>query len=168
MDNLLFEKADESRLIEIYDIYTDVIRNMRNNGIEQWDESYPDKYCLQNDIEKGQLYIGICNRKIASAVVINEECDEQYINGKWVSPDASFWVIHRLCVNPLFLHRGIGKTTMQYIEKLAVEKRIKFIRLDTFTQNSNALTLYSNLGYREVGFAEWRKGRFVLMEKQLL
>lgn len=40
-------------------------------------------------------------------------------------------------------------------------------RLDAFTENPFALKLYDNLGYSRVGYADWRKGRFYLMEKYL-
>lgn len=56
---------------------------------------------------------------------------------------------------------------MQYIEKEVSSMGFQAIRLDAFTENPFALKLYDNLGYSRVGYADWRKGRFYLMEKYL-
>jgi len=55
---------------------------------------------------------------------------------------------------------------------MKIESQIKnrgydSIRLDVFTKNPYAQRLYRNNGYEVRGFAEWRKGRFDLMEKHL-
>lgn len=76
-------------------------------------------------------------------------------------------MIHRLCVNPKFQKRGIGTRTLQYIENQVKDQGIETIRLDVFTLNPYALRLYEKLGYNKVGYANWRKGRFQLMEKRL-
>ena len=52
---------------------------------------------LEDDIKKNQMYIGKKNGKIAVCFVLNEECDEEYKNGKWICPDSHFCIIHRLC-----------------------------------------------------------------------
>ncbi len=57
--------------------------------------------------------------------------------------------------------------TMEYIEAELCKKEIEAIRLDAFTENPNALKLYKNLGYKIVGYADWRKGRFYLCEKNI-
>lgn len=49
----------------------------------------------------------------------------------------------------------------------ASESDIESIRLDVFTQNPFALRLYEKTGYRKTGTADWRKGKFILMEKVL-
>ena len=104
---------------------------------------------------------------IASVFVVNSECDEEYENGDWQYPDASFRVIHRLCVNPKFQNRGVGAETMRHIEAELIKEGVESVRFDAFTQNPYALRLYDKLGYVKVGYADWRKGRFVLMEKKL-
>lgn len=64
-----------------------------------------------------------------------------------------------------FQNKGIAKTTMQHIETELRQLGVDAIRLDAFTENPYALSLYENLGYKIVGYADWRKGRFYLMEK---
>lgn len=99
--------------------------------------------------------------------MINQECDEQYLNGRWKYPNSRYYVVHRLCVNPIFQNRGIGMKTMIHIENELKKIGIDTIRLDAFTLNPYALKMYKRLGYSKVGIANWRKGKFYLMEKRI-
>ena len=150
-------------LEEICKLVQDAVMKMIQQNIFQWDEVYPDEEILRCDIEKKQLYAGIFDGHIAVIFVINQECEDEYKNGKWKHADQPFCVIHRLCVNPVFQNRGIGRTTMQYIENEVLSRRIQTIRLDVFAKNPFALKLYDNLGYSSVGYADWRQGKFYLM-----
>ena len=57
--------------------------------------------------------------------------------------------------------------TMQYIEAELRQSKVEAIRLDAFTENPHAMKLYQNLKFNIVGHADWRKGRFYLMEKYI-
>lgn len=159
--------ADENDLHEITALSQRAIENMQRHHIDQWDSLYPVKEDFEEDIINRQLYIGKTEGRPAVIFTVNQDCDEQYRNGKWAFPDQSYCVIHRLCVDPLYQNRGVGRKTMQYIEKLLRDREIWAIRLDVFSQNPFALKLYEHMGYARVGSADWRKGRFYLMEKYL-
>lgn len=162
-----YRMAESKDLEEIWKLVQNAVNTMIQQNILQWDEIYPNEEVLRQDIEKKELYVGIYDKQIAVLYVINQECEEEYKNGNWKHDEKSFCVIHRLCVNPIFQNRGIGRTTMQYIEKEVSSMGFQAIRLDAFTENPFALKLYDNLGYSRVGYADWRKGRFYLMEKYL-
>ena len=91
----------------------------------------------------------------------------QYLNGAWENPNIEYRIIHRLCVAPQYQNKGIAKQALIYIEKELLKSGIKSIRLDVFCNNHFALSLYRSFGYKEVGITEWRKGKFILMEKHL-
>lgn len=146
-------------------LFDGAIKNMIHNGIMQWDEVYPTEQDFREDINKGQLFVGVVQGQIAVVYVINRECDEQYRNGNWQYADISYYVIHRLCVNPDFQNQGIARRTLLHIEEQLAEWGIHAIRLDAFSENPYALRLYEHLGYAKVGTTDWRKGRFYLLEK---
>ncbi len=156
-----------NQLDMIFGMYSAAITHMEKQGIHQWDQIYPDKETLYQDILKNQLYIGEMDNKIAVCFVLNEECDEEYKNASWICPNARFCIIHRLCVNPEFQNQGIAGKTMKYIENLCKKEKYDSIRLDCFTQNPFSRKLYDKSGYTITGYAEWRKGRFELREKAL-
>lgn len=152
---------------EIIDLIENSIIAMERNNIFQWDELYPAREDFIEDIRHGSLYIGLCEGKIAVVFALNQQSDEAYKNGKWLYPNREYYIIHRLCVNCFFQNKGVGKQTMQFIERELKAKDIQAVRLDVFGENPYALRLYTHMGYSKVGYADWRKGRFYLMEKYL-
>lgn len=166
--NLHFRSAEPSDLDKIFLVFQSAIQNMISQNILQWDEIYPQKSDLREDILKKELYIGLLDDEIVCAYVLNNEYDEQYKNGNWEFPDASYKVVHRLCVDPRFQNRGVGRETVRHIEEAVREMGIESIRLDAFTENPFSLRMYEKAGYKTVGHADWRKGRFYLMEKRLI
>ncbi|MCM1146083.1 MAG: GNAT family N-acetyltransferase [Clostridium sp.] len=143
------------------------IVQMESQGIMQWDEFYPTREDFRADIEAGNLYIGYDEDEAAVIYVLSQEFDEEYRNGHWKDETKSFYVLHRLCVNPKYQHQGIAGLTMAHIEKSLKAQGVEAVRLDVFTQNPYALKLYNKCGYQNVGMAHWRKGDFYLMEKYL-
>lgn len=166
--NIEYRQATLDNLYEIMELIKSAIINMNQAEIYQWDEIYPDEVTIKQDLENNDLYIGIVDGKIAVIYVINNSYDKEYNNGDWQYPDTEYRIIHRLCVHPDFQNKGVGKITMEYIESKLSKAGIESIRLDAFTKNPYALKLYKNLGYEIVGYADWRMGRFYLMEKYLV
>lgn len=164
---LSYRMAEKSDLDEVFALIQCGVRNMIKNGIYQWDDEYPAYEDIKADIEKQQLYVGIAGNRITVVFVINCEYDQEYNDADWTYTGESFRVIHRLCVHPDFQNLGIARKALLYTEELLVSQGIASIRLDTFTKNPFALKLYENLGYSIAGYADWRKGRFVLLEKCL-
>lgn len=162
-----FSVAEEKELQEIINIFYDAIEEMNKHNILQWDEVYPDKNTIENDIRNKELYVGKINSEIACVYVLNGKCDEEYINGYWKYPNATYAVIHRMCVNPKFQNQGIGAVTLNHIEEKLKNEGVETIRLDAFSLNPFALKMYYKNGYVKVGEANWRKGKFYLMEKKL-
>lgn len=163
--DIIFQKAELSRLDDICRMFGDAMKNMESMGIYQWDEAYPNRTDFERDIKAGQMYVALDGSSIAASYTINTECEEEYNSADWQYPDYEYIVIHRLCVNPQYQNMKIGKRTVLHIEEQARNMGYKSIRLDTFSQNPYALKLYYGLMFRETGFADWRMGRFILMEK---
>lgn len=155
---------------------------MSSQGIEQWDEIYPAKEDFEDDIEKKTLYVvmdddsntesrftesdgAVTETNLAAIYVISTECDDAYENGSWEYDNAC--IIHRLCVSPDYQNKGIGKKLLNKIEDQLADMGFDSVRLDVFSENPFALRLYENNGYEKRGHADWRKGRFYLMEKKI-
>lgn len=97
-------------------------------------------------ILKNTLFVGAEDGDIAIVYAVNKECDEQYHNGKWHYPDSDFRVIYRFCVSPKYQHRGIAAQTLYHIEDELRKNIIDTVRLDVFTENPFALSLYRTHG----------------------
>lgn len=160
-------KATKDDVIQIFAFVQKAVARMIEQGIPQWDEIYPIVDDFAEDAEKNHLYVAEVEGKAAACFTLNKDCDEEYKNGEWTYTGPDFLVIHRLCVNPEFQNRGVGSKVCLEIEKVALAAGMKSLKLDCFTQNPYSQKMYNKLGYKTVGYADWRKGRFILMEKLL-
>lgn len=154
-------------LNEIYCLVRKAIELMEHQEIHQWDELYPAKEDLLDDIDKKTLYVAVDDGRIIAVYVINQECDEEYHNCAWKNTDETACIIHRFCVLPDFQNKGIGSKVLSHIEEQVKSMGYISVRLDVFSENPYALRLYEKKGYEKRGYADWRKGRFYLMEKTL-
>jgi ribosomal protein S18 acetylase RimI-like enzyme len=126
--------------------------HMRDNGIDQWDENYPDIDSLKHDLETQTLFTYRDESLIKGIVVLNESQDEEYAQINWSTSDTDKnLVVHRLAVHPDFQGQGIARKLMDFAEQFAKSKQYDAIRLDTFSQNPRNQKFYKNRGYTELG-----------------
>ncbi len=163
----VFRPADERDAEAIVALFKQAIAHMCANGIEQWDDKYPDADLLRGDIKSGEMRVLERGGDILAVVVINAKQDDEYAQGDWRC-GSNPAVIHRLCVHPKHQHQGIAAEVMRHAEQLIAKQGYDCIRLDAFTQNPYALRLYERFGYRKAGEVTYRKGCFLLMEKALV
>lgn len=145
----------------------DAILEMERHHIFQWDEYYPIREDFVEDIRRGELWVGMTDEEICVVYTVNELCDPEYQNGEWKYTDCAYRIVHRLCVNPKYQNLGVARTALIHIEKELRKNNVGAIRLDVYSKNPFALALYIRCGYTQTGIADWRKGRFYLMEKKL-
>jgi ribosomal protein S18 acetylase RimI-like enzyme len=158
--------AKEKELNSIYGLARRCIIQMRAEGIEQWDEFYPNIYTFEKDIEEKSLFVCRDDRALIGCIVINERQEPEYQQVDW-EYRGKVCVVHRLMVDPVYQGRGIAKELMHFAEYLAKEREYQVIRLDAFSHNSRALRFYRHLSYREAGQVSFRKGKFICFEKKL-
>jgi len=164
---IMFKLGNEEEIKEVFSVFEHAVDHMISIGINQWDSIYPSIEVINKDIQNHHLYVGKVGKEIATVFVLNKKYDQEYDNGEWKDQSGQFAVIHRLCVHPKFQNMGIARLAMLQIDRKARADAIRSLRLDTFSQNPFALQLYASLGYERVGEANWRKGKFYLMEKIL-
>ncbi len=164
---LEFRTAQIDDLDALVRLYGAATQDMLRQGIDQWDERYPDREILTEDVESGDMTLGLLDGQPACAYVVNREYDPEYELGAWDHTEGEFCVLHRLCVNPAMQGRGLARQTMARMEKNALDKGFDSVRLDVFSQNLHAQRLYEKLGYKRTGEVRFRKGIFYLMEKGL-
>ena len=164
---LEFRRAGTDDLDALVALYGAAAQDMWEKGIDQWDEYYPDREILAEDVESGDMTLGLLDGRLACAWVVNREYEPEYERGAWEHTEGDFCVLHRLCVNPQLQGRGLARQAMARMEKNARDQGFDSVRLDVFSQNLHAQRLYERLGYRRTGEVRFRKGIFYLMEKGL-
>ncbi len=160
-----FEKAQDGDKDEVMQLLNAAKENMKENGIDQWDEIYPAISDVSKDIKDGTLTLVKQGGKLVAVYTLNKHQDAAYKFGDFKDNSDNYIVLHRLCVNPKYEGMGIAARTLKHIDEEALKEGFSSIRLDAFTKNPRAVKLYENAGYNYAGDAYFRKGKFLLMEK---
>lgn len=166
-DTLCPQQGRMEDVDEIMSLIRSAVDTMEAQGIHQWDALYPTREDFEQDIQAGNLFTLRAAGRLIALYVISTDCDEQYDRAAWQYEKEGACVIHRLCVSPQVQHMGIGKKVLEEIERRLREGGYTSARLDVFTQNPYAMRLYERDGFAVRGYADWRMGRFALMEKDL-
>jgi ribosomal protein S18 acetylase RimI-like enzyme len=135
-------------------------KHLVENGIDQWDENYPDRASIEHDLATQSLFIYEEENIILGLVVLNESHDEEYNQIDWLTAEsAKNLIVHRLAVLPSSQGKGIARKLMDHAEFYASEQGYDSIRLDTFSQNPRNQKFYQNRGYTELGsvFLKYKK-----------
>ena len=127
-------------------------QHMRDHGIDQWDESYPNQEVILQDLKTQTLFTYRENNEILGIIVLNEQQDEEYSQINWsTSKTDRNIVVHRLAVKPSEQKRGIARRLMDFAEKWSRDNLYDAIRLDTFSQNLRNQRFYLKRGYTDLG-----------------
>lgn len=107
----------------------------KTNNINQWQNGYPNKESIINDIKSNKGYVYIINNKAIGYFYISEyeETYNTIYEGNWLT-NKPYYVIHRLVINNEYKNNNIASNIMEYIISLANTNN-KNIRVDTHIDN---------------------------------
>ena len=164
---MIIRKAEISDLENIMLMYKSCVSGMIENGIDQWDESYPNTEVIMEDLIAQTYFVAIEHEIIIAGINIDQNQDDTYLALDWTDKENQFLVVHRLAVKVEFWNDGIGKSLMIFTENLVIEKGLNSIRLDTYSGNPKAMEFYRRLGYSELGTIDLKpnKDKYHCFEK---
>ena len=127
-----------------------VVPLMRSAGNLQWDENYPNEAVFERDIDLRQLWIAEIGPDIAGIAAITMDQEPDYAQVGWDIAEPAI-VVHRLAVDPASRGVGVASSLMQTAERIAEDRAISVVRVDTNTQNAATRRLFPKLGYQLAG-----------------
>ena len=163
-------KAKESDIDEIMKIIEMAQEHFKSEGIDQWQNNYPNHEVIKRDIENDNSYILKEGDKIVgtTAFIFDGEKDYDTIyEGEWLSL-GEFAVIHRMAVD--FRRRGTGLASifLKEVEKLSMDREIYSIKVDTHRENIPMQKLLLKNAYKECGIIYLQDGNERIAFEKLL
>ena len=158
-----------SELEQAMTLYRACARYHAQAGIFQWDETYPSREVVAEDIEGGYLYGLFEGERCLGVVALNHDEPVQYAELEWQYGER-YMIVHRLCTCPEQQRKGFARRLMAHAEDEARGKGWHSIRLDTYSPNKGAVRFYLGLGYEyrgEVQFEKRRDSGYTCFEKSL-
>jgi len=133
MENYMIRLAETKDLDEIMKIIEEAKLFLKENGVPQWQNGYPNKDSFKEDILKKQLYV-FEDSVIKGVFVLSKETESCYITDFW--PEAfDYLVIHRIAVKNEYKGENIAGQMFDFSFKKARETNKKSIRVDTHEKN---------------------------------
>lgn len=164
--------SNSSNIPDIMDIIHDAQAYLAQQGIDQWQNGYPDEAQIQQDIYQKESYILIDQGQILATTVLSTRIEPTYtvIEGKWLTDDNTpYGVIHRLAVKANIRKKGIAQGIVQQCEQLLIQQQITTLRIDTHEDNKGMQHLLTKRGYQYCGIIYLADGaKRLAFEKKLI
>ncbi len=139
--------ANKNDLEHVLDIIKDAQTRLKNLNINQWQNNYPNKKVISDDIKNKQLYVYLLNEQVvATMTILKHEPTYDNIDGKWLNNN-DYIVVHRIAVKDNFNARGIGKEMLLHAQDLFK----KDLKIDTHPHNLPMQKMLKSLNFTYCG-----------------
>lgn len=163
----IFRKATVDDMDAIWSIMLQAKRQMKSLGSNQWGDDYPLPQHIDNDIASGCGYVLTIEGEIAGYAVVDFNSEPAYddIDGKWISADNNYVVIHRIAVADKFKRQGCALSFFDFAGQLACQHGCSSFRVDTNFDNTYMLAIFKRLGFVLCGKVSYIRGERLAYEK---
>ena len=143
---MIFSLAKPDETDAVWQIYAAAVPDQNQKGIFHWDEEYPTRDIIENDIAERKCYVVRENGVPVAVLRIDGEQHPAYQTVDWKYGEP-YICVHRLCVHPRAQGKGLAKHIMKDVLALYSFKGYAAVRLDTYRHNWIAMRLYEGLGF---------------------
>ena len=150
-----FRKATSRELSPIMEIIDDAKAFMKASGLNQWQDGYPNREIIGNDIEAGKTYVLVMDGLIAATAFVSFDGEPDYIeiDGAWPN-DEPYMVIHKVAAAKAARGKGATVKLFEYIEELSRKKGVRNLRIDTHRDNLRMQGFLKKMGFFFCGNVE--------------
>ncbi len=134
-----FRKATKSDVDRIMEIIGQAQAYFKEQGIDQWQNNYPNPQIILDDINHNYGYVMTKNGDIIATSAVSFDGERTYnkiYNGQWLTENP-YAVVHRVAVDNKYKGLGVASAMMHNIEKMCVGRGIYSIRVDTHEDNKS-------------------------------
>lgn len=110
----------------------------KEQGVDQWQNGYPDEACILNDIANGYSYVLFSGDQLIATAMISFDGEPTYthITGAWRS-NAPYAVVHRIAVERSMKGQNVAGLIFERVVELCKQRDVTAIRIDTHPHNLN-------------------------------
>ena len=126
--------------------------HLKNQGIDQWQDGYPDMSSIVADISAERAYFITADEIPAGYMCLDFEGEPVYsqLDGCWQNT-GSYAALHRLAISDEYRGSGCGKKAFEAAEAYCKQHGICSIRVDTKSTNPKMRHVITSNGYEYRG-----------------
>lgn len=150
---MMLRKTTHSDISRVMEIICSAQKSLRDMGIDQWQNNYPNESVIAGDINKGISYVLLKDDMIVATAALSFEKEPAYekIYGGKCLNDKVYAVVHRLAVSESDKRIGIASLFMNMIRDLCIQKKVFSIKIDTHRNNMPMQNMLKKNGYQYCG-----------------
>ena len=131
-------KAEFSDLSAITAIYKDAKEALKAQGIDQWQDGYPNEESARADIENGTSYVLADESGVFATACLafgHEPTYDAVYGGAWQA-EGEYGFLHRVAVSGTRKRSGAASRFFEELKRQAEERDVKILRGDTHQDNA--------------------------------
>ena len=144
---MIIAKAVSLDVDRIMEIVNDAKTYLKSQGVNQWQDGYPNAESFNEDIRNDRLYVVRDNDLVVGvfALVTYEPTYDVVYDGSW-SSDGDYVAVHRIAVASDRKGKGVARFIFDELKK-----EYPCIRVDTHRQNASMNKCLLNNGFKCCG-----------------
>ena len=151
-------RAESADMDALLDILEQAKAYLRESGVDQWQEGYPNREALAADIEAGRGWLFECvdNGEIAGyeCVAMTPEVCYREIDGAWLTEGENYAVIHRAMAAARYRGTRLAAEMFSFAAELAAGMGRLSVRVDTHRDNKAMNRLCEKQGFTYCGVVD--------------
>ena len=166
---MLFRPTQQEDIPAVMGIVRQAQAYLKSQGIDQWQNGYPNGEVIAQDIAAGESYVLLKDGQVVGTTVISFRPEKNYeviYEGNWLS-DAPCAVIHRICVDDALKGQGLSGRMIAEAEAQCQERGVTSIKVDTHRKNLSMQRLLEKHGCARCGIIYSDDGERIAFEKIL-
>lgn len=165
-----FRKAAETDINNIMNIIKQAQTYFKEQGINQWQNNYPNVETISNDIANKNSYVLLKDNNIVATAAVSFDGEKTYnsiYEGEWISNN-EYAVIHRIAVDNTYKGLGLSSQIIKHVEELCLNKGVHSIKVDTHEENISMQKLLKKNKFQYCGIIYLEDGsKRIAFEKTL-
>jgi len=169
----LIRKTTINDIDAVSSIFDEARQTIAQLGIDQWQNGYPSREVVAEDIELGESYCVEVNAKICGtfAIILNgEPTYDKIYDGEWITGNGNknYTAIHRVAISVSSRGSGISGKIIDYSAQVAKSHGHNSLRIDTHRGNVVMRRMLEKHGFTYCGIIYLTSGdERVAYEKKL-
>ena len=155
--------ANSDDIISISELFDEARKTIASLGIDQWQNGYPSKDIIEEDISLSRSYCVKEDEKLCGTFVMITDGEPTYdkiYDGHWITGDDNYnyVAIHRVAVSVSMRGRGISTAIIEYVSEFARNLNRSSLRIDTHKGNVVMRRMLEKHGFKYCGIIFLQNG----------
>ena len=151
---MVFRKTRNEDIPEVMKMIDQAKAYMKESGIDQWQNGYPNAESIQRDIDHEYSYVMEEDGKVIGTMAVifdGEPTYDKIYDGAWKTTEEPYAAVHRVAVDAECKGKGIAGAMIEEVAKLCRERGVRSIKNDTHRDNKSMQRMQAKSGFEYCG-----------------